>query len=248
MDGFFDLHCHILPHVDDGAQNDACALDMLRVAYNDGIRNICFTPHRNPYQGDEDGADYETPSDAYRRFLPIASEKFPDMRFSLGSEIMYYSGCMDDIRRKRCSSLCGGRYLLLEFPYAVSCADILRAVRQTLSNGYRPVIAHVERYDCLYREPKRLFEITADNCTLQLNASVFAERPRRFLRHTQYRFLHTIFKGDLPFIVASDAHDTQIRVPKLAFAYRQICDNWGARFADRAFFELPAEIFDSSPL
>lgn len=246
MVGFFDLHCHILPHVDDGAPNDACALDMLRISYDDGIRNICFTPHRNPYRGDKDSSSYETPAEVYRRFLPIASEAFPDMHFSLGSEIMYYAGCMEDIRKKRCSSLCGGRYLLIEFPYAVSYTDILHAVRQTLSNGYRPVVAHAERYDCLYREPKRLFEITADDCTLQLNASLFSERPRRFLRHRQYRFLHTILAGRLPFLVASDAHDTTIRPPRLAFAYRQIRESWGRAVADRAFFTVPAEIFGTS--
>ena len=81
LDGFVDLHCHALYRVDDGAQDEQIMQNMLDMAYNDGTRYLCFTPHFKIYEFNEDNEMYEQVERMKRRFsdaLAFAREKHPD--------------------------------------------------------------------------------------------------------------------------------------------------------------------------
>lgn len=238
MDGFFDLHCHILPGVDDGAPDEATALAMLSMAYRDGIRSVCFTPHRNPYIGMLGG---ENVRETFSYFCPVAKKHFPDMRFSLGSEIMYYDGCTDDIRDEKCFSMGGGKYLLLEFPPEIEYSDMKRALGRVTSYGYRVLLAHAERYGCLLRKPGRIEELSEEDVLIQLNASLF----RKFgfwEGRAQRRFVRTVFSSRIPFLVATDAHNTDSRPPHIFEAYHKIREKLGDAAAREVFWSIPSAI------
>lgn len=243
MNEFFDLHCHILPGVDDGAEDEECAIEMLKMAYDDGIRSICFTPHRNPYV--RQWADIPV-KDVFEQFTSRAAQLFPTIRFALGSEIMYYEDCTDDIRRGRCMSLCGGRNVLVEFPGTVSFDDLSRGVGRILSVGYRPVLAHAERYDCLLKHPSRLITLTEEDCLIQLDASLFIRRQTGDLihRYRAKRLLRRLYTENVPFVVATDAHNTDTRKPVLSHAFRAVEKAMGSAFAQQVFFDLPGAIFN----
>lgn len=240
MDGFFDLHCHILPGADDGAADDSEAFALLDIAYRDGIRSVCFTPHRNPYIR---GLGGEKAREIFRRFCPAAKERFPDMRFSLGSEIMYYDGCIEDVRAGICFTMCGGKYLLTEFPTDIDYSDILRAAGHINSHGYRMLLAHAERYDCIRKKPKRAEELSEEDVLIQLNASLF-RKYGLFEGAEQKRFIRTVFSSGIPFFVSTDAHGGK-RTPILSEAYRFVRETLGEEAAHEIFWDIPSSIFRS---
>ena len=94
MIDFVDIHCHALFRVDDGALDEQMMYNMLDMAYDNGTRIICFTPHFKIFEFDSDEEIYSHMNRLERRFK-IANEyvieKHPDMQLFLGNEIMYHS-------------------------------------------------------------------------------------------------------------------------------------------------------------
>ena len=84
--GYYDIHCHILPHVDDGSRSTAMSKDMLRIAYANGIRHIILTPH---YMIGRFEKGRDEIYDQYRLFLAKVQDEFPDIEFMLGREIFF---------------------------------------------------------------------------------------------------------------------------------------------------------------
>ena len=97
------MHCHMLFDVDDGAKDFLTSQAMLDIAYADGIRNICLTPHCNPY---DKFPDTDAITTAFHKLTDFVRSKELDINLSLGSEIMYYSDFADDIEKGRCNTLC----------------------------------------------------------------------------------------------------------------------------------------------
>ena len=238
MERFIDMHCHMLPGIDDGAKDETTAFSMLDMAYRDGIRSVCFTPHCNPYEKIPDTEAIQT---VYRRFSAAAKERYPDMRFSLGSEIMYYDGCTEDVRDGKCFSLCGGKYLLLEFPPDIEYTEMKRSIGRINSYGYRVLLAHAERYACLLRKRERVFELSEEDVLIQLNASLFRKHGI-WKAFREKRFIRTILSSRIPFMVCTDAHNTDTRAPILSDAYRFLCGKLGQEAAHQIFSDIPESL------
>ena len=86
MKGFFDMHCHMLFDVDDGAKDFLTSQAMLDIAYADGIRNICLTPHCNPY---DKFPDTDAITTAFHKLTDFVRSKELDINLSLGSEMSF---------------------------------------------------------------------------------------------------------------------------------------------------------------
>ena len=138
-----DLHCHILPGMDDGAKDTAVSLELLRREYEDGVRNIAFTSHFNSERTTVE-AFTEKRQTAFEQLTAALEGQPMQFDFKLGAEVFFSPGlCELDTR-----ALCMGdtAYLLLEFP----TTHKPHFIRQTLYNlqqqGIVPLIAHIERY------------------------------------------------------------------------------------------------------
>lgn len=245
MKGFFDMHCHTLYGVDDGAGDFSTSLAMLDIAYADGIRNICFTPHCNPYN---EYPDPDAINESFRAISDFVSSNGLDMKLRLGSEIMYYSDFAGDIEKGVCHSLCGGKYVLFEFYYGAEFSEIFDAAERAYSLGYKPVIAHAERYDCILDKPSNLISLADRGILLQFNASLFdtgAKHP--FFRQMKRKKLrNTVMVNRLPCIVSTDAHGVEKRPPRISFAYDELLRKTNSSYADTVFFEIPSEIFNDT--
>lgn len=241
MEGFIDLHCHMLPGADDGARDEQAAFSMLDAAHRDGIRSICFTPHCNPYIRPIDAIDLRA---VYNRFSLAAKERYPDMRFALGSEIMFYDDCVEDIRKGLCFPLCGGKYLLLEFPVDIEYSEMTRAIGRILSYGYRVMLAHAERYLCLLKRPKLVTALSGEEVLIQLNASLF-QKHGAVTGFRKQHFLSTVLSAHIPFVVCTDAHNVESRAPIMSDAYRFICKKTSPLAARQIFIDIPNRLFDA---
>ena len=206
---FFDLHTHILCGVDDGAQNEEMMHEMLRIAYEDGTRAICLTPHFSPYLF---GDTSESSKRAFERLREYAAETYPDLSLYLGHELGYYDSCVQALNDGRCRTLSGSRYLLVDFPAPVSFFELRKAMERLLQLGYRPVLAHAERYRSLWNRIGWLRGFVENGGVIQLNAGSADGVYGRFEKRQWKRFL----KHGLVHLVSSDGHNTDTRAPRIS--------------------------------
>ncbi len=209
MAQFFDLHSHMLCGVDDGAKTVEDMFSMLEMAYEDGIRAICLTPHYSPYLF---GDTLEKSAESFEILKKYVSEKHPDMRIFLGHELGYHRSGLDALNDGICRSIAGSRYVLVDFPEAIEFFEIQSAMDQLQRAGYFPILAHTERYRCLFRQLRWIEEFVENGGTVQVNASSVNGS---WGRGAQKQWKKLIRRG-LVHIIASDAHNLTTRPPLIS--------------------------------
>ncbi|MCD7866159.1 MAG: capsular biosynthesis protein [Clostridiales bacterium] len=233
--GYWDIHNHILPGVDDGSSCQEETLALLEKEYEQGIRNIIFTPHHRSHM-------FEVPADdremVYRRVVGQAKDMFPDMSFYLGCEYFADSRMMRNFRDPR-YRMAGTRIVLLEFSTVTSFQDIQNAVKAVTDAGYRIVMAHPERYQCLYSDLDRVERLKKQGIWLQINAGSVIGKSGRMVKH----FCHDLLKEDLADFIASDAHGITHRPVEMERCMRFVQKKFSRGKAERLFRENQMHLF-----
>lgn len=208
MHFYFDIHCHMLCGVDDGAKSahEMCA--MLDMAYKDGMRAICLTPHYSPYLF---GNTFEASERSFAQLCRYAREKYPDLYLYIGHELGYYGGCLEALVSGECRTLAGSRYVLVDFPENAGFFEIDNAMNQLMQAGYIPILAHTERYRELFGKLDWIESFVMQGGKIQLNAAsatgVIGAGAKR-----QWR---AIVKNGLAHLIATDGHNMTSRLPKI---------------------------------
>lgn len=211
-----DIHTHLLPAVDDGAETIEEALSMTEALVLQDIKTVVCTPHFYPDQlGMEDYLKKRSEA-----IDTIRSEKLtliPGSETMLSESLFYYS----DLR-----PLCIGNtnYLLLEIPFHwLRNREVLLLLDKLIRNyQLNPVIAHIERYPTLSR--RRIRKLKRIGCLLQINASSVIEGQRRTIRY---------LKRGMIDVMASDCHNLSSRKPNLSEGYRIIENILGSELTER---------------
>lgn len=242
-----DIHCHTLFGVDDGATDEAIMKSMLDAAYSDGIRAICFTPHFKTYEFNSD-SDIESYQNDIRESFSIAEsyvrDEHPDMRLYLGNEIMYHNEILDSLKAKYCTSLNGSSYALVEFQPSISAFELESAVLRILRTGYRPVIAHIERYNALIKKPELVKELRDMGALTQVNARAIL----RFKLGKIAKFIKMVLKSKQVDVVASDAHDNSIFTQQLSKSMLFVSKHYGDAYARKIFSTVPMAILNNEKI
>ncbi|MFC4812142.1 tyrosine-protein phosphatase [Paenibacillus sp. GCM10023250] len=164
-----DIHCHILPGVDDGAKDLAEAAAMARIAYEDGIRDIVVTPHFN--------AVYMTMADTVRRKLDELQAELDRqgiaIRLHPGNEVRIESKAFVERHAARGSfAYLGGpgKFLLMEERWTDYDPDTPEIVARLLDAGVTPVLAHPERHFFFREDPELLPSLIAQGLWTQVSA------------------------------------------------------------------------------
>jgi protein-tyrosine phosphatase len=207
-----DLHCHLLPGIDDGPATLEEALEMARIAVANGITEAHVTPHLHPGRWENDRAKIEAAVSVYRGALAAAGIK---LEIGYAAEVRLDYDILPLIEADRVpflGTLEGHRVMLLEFPHSHVPLGADKFVAWLLARQIRPMIAHPERNKDLMRDPSKLRPFVEQGCLLQVTADAVAggfgplsaERARGFLE-----------RGWVT-VLASDAHDTVDRPPRIA--------------------------------
>lgn len=223
-----DMHCHILPGVDDGSTNIEQTMNMLKVAYEDGTRRMIATPHYHIGRVVADRKQCEERLEQVKRKMDITGM---DMEIYLGSEVYYFSEAMEKIESGEASTLAGSSYVLVEFDPKVDYQRVQRAVSNVSGEGYVPIIAHIERYMCLLDKPDRCKELIGMGALLQVNASSTVGKHGK---DTQ-KFIKKLMKKRLISFVATDAHGDTSRRPRLKECYEYVAKKFGEEYANDIF-------------
>ena len=241
MVDFVDLHCHLLFRVDDGAQDEDAMKKMIDIAYFDGIRHICFTPHFKIFEFEDEEQMHFHMGRLDRRFkvaCDYVNEKYPDLKLYLGNEIMYHADISDSLFNNRCHFLGNSSYALIEFPPDCTGFEIENTIIKLLRKGIRPVIAHIERYSAFIKDPSLAKSLRESGAVLQVNARSVT----RFKLGRIASFLKSCFKKKLVDIVATDAHNDSSLPPQLSNAYEVISKKYGQEYANDVFCRKPLSI------
>jgi protein-tyrosine phosphatase len=206
-----DLHCHLLPGIDDGPETLAEALEMARIAVANGITEAHVTPHLHPGRWENDRARIEAAVADYRAALAKAGIAL-EVGFAAEVRLDYdILPLVEEDRVPFLGTLEGYRILLLEFPHSHVPVGADKFVAWLLARNIRPMIAHPERNKDLMRDPSKVQPFLEQGCLLQVTADAVsgefgelcAERAKDFLE-----------RGWVS-VLASDAHDTTGRPPRI---------------------------------
>ena len=227
--GYIDMHSHILPGMDDGSRSMGQTLRMLETAVSEGISTMIATPHNMPGKGCPPGSVVRRKVDELRQ--TVEKEGIP-LEIVAGTEYYYREEVLDILDSEDAVTLGNSDCVLVEFEPLAERNYIRNALRNILGLGYRPVIAHVERYAKLMEDASVLFDMRKNGVLVQVNAmSVTGDNGRQAKKDVR-----NLLKKGLVDFVATDAHSDGRRAPymeKCAEVLRRKC---GAEYADGLLF------------
>jgi protein-tyrosine phosphatase len=233
-----DLHCHLLPGIDDGAPDLATALAMARIAVADGIKVVACTPHIYPGMYDNNGP-------AIRRAVAELQRRLEEagipLRLTLGADAHIAPDLVAGLRAGQVPTLHDSRYFLLEPPHHVAPPRLAETVFDLLAAGYVPVITHPERLSWIEDRYETFGELARKGAWLQVTAGSLTGR---FGKAAQYWGERLLDEGWVH-ILATDAHGVDRRPPLLAEGQR-VAERWlGAGEALHLVETRPQGILDN---
>jgi protein-tyrosine phosphatase len=235
-----DLHCHILPGIDDGARSLAEAVNMCRLAAEEGCEAMVATPHQR--RGVWWNSDLGQLA-ALRAELQAAVGPVP--RILPGGEIHVDSELLAEVERLPDAGilpLAGSRYLLIEFGANHSGDEATHLIHELAVAGWRPIVAHPEFIPWL--DLPLMDRLVALGATAQVTAMSLTGD---FGRRPQQDALALLDAGLVHF-VASDSHGVQRRPPGLMRACLVIAGRWSKELARRLTVDNPRAVIEDRPL
>lgn len=232
---YADIHIHALCGVDDGPKTEEEMFRLIDMAYDDGARLICLTPHFHPGYF---GHNYEKRQTSFEKLQSREREVHQDLELYLGNELRYSRECVSWLNDGLCRTMGGTNAVLVDFSADEKNKVIINGIERLLSGGYQPILAHVERYSDLRGKKQLLRELHANGVLLQVDTgSLFGS----FGLRTQL-WVKTILAERLADMMGSDAHDLHRRRPGIHKSYQYIARKWDSPYAELLCWENPRKI------
>ena len=228
MEGFVDIHTHILPGVDDGARDVSQALSLMKCAAGQGTGALILTPH---YRGRYRDNVRQKLTQVFKELRQAAAAECPGLELYLGCEIGYEIDVSEKVSNGMVLSLNDTQYVLLEFQDDSFRSRILDGVLEVVNFGYVPIIAHAERYEAFRKFPQLAEELTDLGALIQINADSVMGKSGFGIK----RYCHRLLKAHRVHFVATDAHDQKLRQPELRSCYQKVRKKYGQAYADALF-------------
>lgn len=241
MNGYIDIHSHILPGIDDGAKTKEASMEMLRTAYEHGTRGIIATPHLHYRKGQ---ASPEKIRSLVQEIRQAAAEEEIDIKLYPGNELYYTQELLETVKAGGALTLADSDYVLLEFSPDSEARRIKNAVYEFLNAGYFPVIAHMERYSTFIKNIDFAEEILQMGAYFQINA----ESLTGIAGWNRKRFSRMVLKSGMIHFIGSDMHDLKKRIPVLQTAADWVEKKYGSGEAADYFRNNPSMILENKIL
>ena len=224
-----DIHSHIIPNVDDGAKSIDESLKMLEDEIKMGVTDVICTPHYRRHMFTT-GAN-----EVYLSFLNLKEEiekRNLNINVYLGQEIYIHSlqgfkKTLEMLDNKEIYTFENTNYILIEFSYTEEI-DIAEAAYMAIMRGYKPIIAHIERYQYINSLAK-VQEIIDVGALIQVNASSIIGKDGAKAK----KFIKNLIKNEMVSFVSSDIHFKRINY--LLNAYNYVAKKHTKEIADKIF-------------
>lgn len=232
-----DIHAHILPGMDDGAEDTYEMLQMAQQAVSSGVKAIVATPHCNLpglYQNYYD----KNYAEQFHRARKVLNDAGIPLHLYAGMEVFVTPDLPDLIRERKILTLNGGNYILLEFAFdeeETYANDMLEKITKL---GLIPVIAHPERYEFLHANPNIARLWKQKGYVLQANKGSFMGRFGNYAYNMAYQLL----EQDLYSVIASDCHSHLRRTPQMTNVYKELSSRYSTTQLKVLFEDNPYRI------
>jgi protein-tyrosine phosphatase len=233
-----DIHCHILPGIDDGPESWEMSSEMCRVAGEDGISHIVATPHNNDFFA----YDRDRFTELLGQLHDAADGK---LTFSLGCDFHFsYDNIQDALAHPRRYTIGDSQYLLVEFSDFAVPPTAKQDLLSLASCGMTPIITHPERNQVLLRQPETVLRLVEQGCLVQVTANSLTG----FWGPGPKQMAEWLLKREAVHVIASDAHDPQRRQPILSQAREAVAGLAGREAAEALVTHNPAAIVNDQRL
>ncbi len=233
-----DIHCHILPQLDDGADSLDTACAMAEMAIEDGVTHIVGTPHA---------------TSGYPFIPELIRQRRAELQARFEGRLVFATGCdfhmsfenLQDIQHDAQRFTINQRnYLLVEFADYSIPPSMDQALHQLQLAGLHPIVTHPERNPLIRSQPERLFQWLQQGCYAQITAQSFHGK---WGESAQERAEEWLAAGAVHFI-ASDAHNVTTRPLRLKQTYEMIAKAHGEDVARALLVDNPLAAFEGRPL
>ena len=233
-----DIHCHILPEVDDGPKSWETAEAMCHMAAEDGIEHMVATPHAN---------------DRYYYDRAYLTDLLQQLRLRVGPKPQLSLGCDFHLSFENMQAaletperwcIANTRYLLVEFNNFSIPPQIDDWLARMCTKEVTPIITHPERNPILQKTPERVLQWVSCGCAVQVTASALTGS----WGDSAVKLARQFLKRDAVHVLATDAHDTVRRPPILSQARKIVEKEFGPSVAQVLVEENPAAVLANNPL
>ncbi len=236
-----DLHCHLLPGIDDGPDTLEQALELARIAVANGITHSVLTPHIHPGRYENDAASIQAELKTFRAALeteniPLQLGFAGEVRLSAEIPMMIEQGQIPFY-----GELDGYHVFLLELPHSHVPPGSDKLVEWLLQRRIRPMIAHPERNKDIMRKPDKIQPFIELDCLFQLTAGSVAGDFGEAAQNTARLILET---GKVS-VLASDAHNALHRPPRLDHGRDAAAEIVGSDAAHELVFDRPRQLIQN---
>lgn len=230
VSGFADIHSHFVYGIDDGAQTQADMYTMLDAAHKDGITVLYATPHVIPGYKPFSSSLFQ---EHFDQAIAYCASKQYELEIYPGAELLYTPSMRRHIDEQRLITMGASEHVLVEFSAQTSYSEMSDAITSMEQAGYIPILAHIERYDCLFNNRSLLRLKESHNMRCQINANTILSK-QGFIRNY---IINSWFKNKLVDYVASDAHNTTSRPFRMRQAESVLKKNYSPDYVMRLLGE-----------
>ena len=236
-----DLHCHLLPGIDDGPDTLAQSLELCRIAVVEGTTHAVVTPHIHPGRWEN---TRESIAQKYQSLKTILAEQNIPLQLGFAGEVRLSDQIMQQVANDQIpfyGEVDGYRIMLLEFPHGHIIPGSIKLVEWLLQRHIRPLIAHPERNKQVMKDIAHIQPFIDAGCWLQLTAGSITGGFGDHAQGVAWQLLH----DDVVKVVASDGHNAKSRPPAMKQAFDRISTEYGEARAMKLMLDTPASIISA---
>ena len=233
-----DLHCHLIPGVDDGPNTLEESLKLCRIAVADGISHAICTPHIHPGRWENTRHSIAQQCDHLQQQL---NQQGIPLHLGFAGEVRLTDRIMDQVENEEIpfyGAVDGYSVMLLEFPHGHVIPGSEKLVAWLLDRNIRPLIAHPERNRQLMKDPAQIGPFVTAGCWLQITAGSLLGN---FGARAQ-KTADLLLRNDMVAVLASDGHNAAARQPVLKRAFSLVVDRFGTDKARQLMLQTPGII------
>ena len=236
-----DIHHHLLFSLDDGSPDLETSIAMARIAVEDGITHVVCTPHAS---GTFD-FDPALNADRVAKLREALAAESINLTLGLGCDFhLSYDNITDALANPTKYSINATTYLLVELPDYGLPPSITDTFYQMQLAGITPILTHPERNPTLQKDPTRLADWLRTGMLVQVTAgSLLGDMGK-----TAEKMSHQLLTDRWVHILATDAHNTTTRPPRMRAACDLVAKRYGQNYANLLCTENPTNIFNGLPL
>lgn len=225
-----DIHCHILPEVDDGSKSLEESIEMAKIAQYEGIKKIVNTSHYHHDFKFKKGIELKNVLNDFNEKL---KDQNIDIEVVLGNELFYTEDLIGKLEELDFYSLNDSRYVLIEFSPSNFPKNLTDIVYEMKLRKYIPILAHVERYPKIQENPNIIYDCINEGALIQINASSLIGKNGSEAEKTS----NILMDNSMVHFIATDAHSSTKRRPLLKEAYNYVEDKYGKDISKKLFIE-----------